>query len=74
MSIRKQVYAEEYLAVHNRELIGHPKYRNDMKYTRVLANGILSMNTRDKVLTFEDKQVFDEVCKTVNQSYELIIP
>jgi predicted P-loop ATPase/GTPase len=74
MSIRKQVYAEEYLAAHNRELNGHPKYRNDMEYTQVLANGTLVMNTRDKVLTPEDRQVFDEVCKTVDQSYKLIIP
>jgi len=74
MSMRKQVYAEEYVAAHNRELKGHLKYRADMKYTQVLANGALVMNTRDKVLTPEDAQVFDEVCKTVAQSYKLINP
>jgi len=74
MSIRKQVYAEEYLAAHNCELNDHPKYRDDMKFTQVLANGALVMNTRDKVLTIEDAQVFDDVCKTVDQSYKLIIP
>ncbi|MFZ3209481.1 MAG: hypothetical protein WA140_11725 [Geobacteraceae bacterium] len=74
MPMRKQVYAEDYLAAHNRELNYHPKYRNDMKYTLVLANGTLVMHTQDKVLTPEDSHVFDEVCKTVDQSYKLIIP
>lgn len=74
MAIRKQVYAEEYLAAHNRELEGHPKYRDDMKFTQVLANGTLVMNTRHKVLTPEDSQVFNEVCDTVDQNYKLIIP
>lgn len=74
MSIRKQVYAEEYLATHNRELQRHPKYRADMSYTQVRANGALVMNTRDKVLVPEDAQVFEEVCKTVAQNYKLILP
>lgn len=73
MSTKKQVYAEEYLAAHNRALKGHPKYRNDMKYSQVLATGALVMNTRDKELTPEDAQVFEEVCKTVDKNYKLII-
>ena len=74
MPIRKQVYAEEYLAAHNRELKRHPKYRAGMIYTQVLANGALVMNTRNKMLVPEDAQVFGEVCKTVAQSYKLIFP
>jgi hypothetical protein len=74
MSIRKKVYAAECLAAHNRELMRHPNYRADMNYTDVLPNGALVMNTRDKVLVPEDGQVFDEVCKTVAQSYKLILP
>lgn len=74
MTIRKHVYAEEYLAAHNRELEGHTKYRDDMKFTQVRANGDLVMDTRDKVLAPEDRQVFNEVCKAVDQRYKLIIP
>lgn len=74
MSIRKKVYAAEYIEAHNHELMRHPKYRADMNYTKVLANGALVMNTRDKVLVPEDAQVFDEGCKTVAQSYKLILP
>jgi hypothetical protein len=74
VSERKRVYAEEYLAAHNRELERHPKYRADMKFTQVLPNGSLVQMTRDPVIAAEDNQVFDQVCKTVAQSYDLIIP
>jgi len=74
MSMRKQVYAEEYLAAHNKGLNHHPRYRDDMKFTQVFINGDLVMETRDKVISQEDIQVFEDACKTVGGNYELIIP
>lgn len=74
MSEMKHVDAEEFFAVHNKELEAHSSYRADMKYTQVFVRGDLVMSTRDKVLTPEDARVFEEVRKRVAQSYKLIIP
>lgn len=74
MSEVKHVYAEEFLAVHNKELEAHSSYRPDMKYTLMFPRGNLVMDTRDKVLTPEDAQVFEEVGRRVAQRYKLIIP
>jgi hypothetical protein len=74
MTERTGLYAEKYLAIHNNVIGKHPRYRPDMKFTQVHALGGLTIHTRDKILTFDDSQVFEEIGRRVAQTYKLIIP
>lgn len=71
---RKRVYLEEYLEVHNKELVKHPRYRVDMKFTHVDARGNIVFDTHDNVTNPEDIKVLEEVVKLVAQTHKLIIP
>lgn len=74
MTERKNVYLEEYVAAHNNELMKHPRYRLDMKFTHTDARGNLCFSTQDKVINPEDLHVMDEIVERVNQTHKLIIP
>jgi hypothetical protein len=74
MTERTGLYAEDYLKIHNDTLKKHSLYRPDMEFTQVHALGNLTLNTRDKKITVEDCQVFDEIARNVAQTYKLIIP
>lgn len=74
MAEKKLIYAEEYLAVHNKFLKEHHYYRPDMMFSQVDAQGNLVLKTHDKILSSIDEQIFNEIVENVSQYYKLIIP
>lgn len=70
MSPKKELYGEDYLAIHNKLLEAHPKYREAMKFTQLLPYGDVVFNTKDKVLSKEDKDVLMEITTSVSEKYK----